>query len=340
MKTNQNESSSTLEQLPDDILGNVLLFCDFASAFNLANRTNRALKERSDRVNLHHVWQEIFLRHNFSPIEDGDDNFMAHCQRRRKLFHNLLKNERSHHYYKMPDRFFSFHPIVPNDVNASEKVTESETDSFALTSTATSRELVLLDPSDGNLNVISDTSIDYSSSSRRSQDRQVLLKATDYCQLDIDHSEFEFVYAGTESKPIIDPDASAVVGTLVWAGRFITRPTRSEVFCTEIKAWIKGNNDSQYSNQMTCYIPGTFSLADVDAKNQRVFTSFQEDDELRFLKASPCPRRNHILVYPFDSQDSQVKKVSFSKPVLTIECQFPISAFSVDATGEFSHKPK
>ena len=316
---------SHLEELPDDILSHLFIFCDFGSAFTLATRTNLVLKKRSEGVGLHHVWRDIFHRHNFSPLEGGDDDFMKHCQRRRVLFHNLLKNERTQHYYKMPDRFFSFHSILSNN-NELEKEAKGTFSSFALTSTATSPEIVLVDPFDKCVSVIADYL-------KRPRLRETLLGSDEKTQLDIDHSQFQFVNAGTESKSIIKPSSNAVVGKMVWTGRFVLTAQNNDIFCTEILAWTKANDDSYYKDRMACYIPGTFTLADVDAKNQQVFASFHDLDDPRSLRANRRPRKDQILVYPMEFQTNDKRK-DFSTPKMTIECQYPISAFSIDATGE------
>jgi hypothetical protein len=337
----QIKTPSALEDLPDDILGTILLYSDFASALTLSRRTNHKLRHRTESSNLRHVWKAIFQRHNFSPVEEERvQNFLGHCQRRRKLLHNLVRSEGPNHFYNLPDRQFSFYPIAP--IHEDEKnvaVDDSHSgmfheDSFACTSTATNSEIVLLDPYDGSLSVIGDC-LDANAETKI---QQLLLKSNEpfsyYPGREVLPKEVEFAYAGTESKPIVDPFSNTCIGTLLWTDRIVRRASDKEALCTELTTWTRGTNQAQYSNRRTFYTRGTFRLVDIDAKNLRAFVSFQEEDDPLSLKTSRLSSENQLFVYPLLPHESQTNENDAPEAALTIDCEHPVSAFSVDATGE------
>jgi hypothetical protein len=337
-------SSSPLEGFSDDIFGTILSHCDFASAFILSTGTNKALKARCQRINLKHVWQDMFYRNNFAPIEEENgQDFLVHTQRRRKLLYTLMQSDRGNQFNNMPNRSLSFIPMLPEegDKNLAENV-ESRTsgfqeDSFALTSSSESPELMLLDPFDGCLSVIGDCCL---GNKVDGQTRQLLLEPNEpflhYPGQAIMPKNIEFDCFGTESKPIINSISNTITETMLWTCRTVRRKSDDETLCTEVTAWSRGAGDSRYVDRRACYFPGSFRLLDIDAKNRRVFVCFKDiKGGSGVLKLSPLPKNNELFVYPLISYESQKRGTTNSpKVALTIECEDPISSFSIDSIGE------
>lgn len=162
----------SFNDLSDDLLGNVLLYCDFVSAIQFSNSTSKELRERfqnSQTTTLQHVWREIFRRHGFSPIEDDkDQDYIGHCRKRRRLRFNLFQNHKKNKRnccFNVPNHFFHFCPVLPSEILDDEDLPGAmedappvyyECDSFVLTSCGTSCEMIMLDPFDGSLSVFQD----------------------------------------------------------------------------------------------------------------------------------------------------------------------------------------
>jgi hypothetical protein len=149
-----------LEGFSDDILGSILLYCDFESACNVARSTSRALRQRSSH--LEHVWKGLLDRHGFCFDKNDTSQIILRCKERRKLLSNLLQQKQANYSFNLPHRFFHFLPIVPEDKDTIMFGDEDsppvfyECDSFVLTSRATSSELLLLNPFTGRLSIIED----------------------------------------------------------------------------------------------------------------------------------------------------------------------------------------
>jgi hypothetical protein len=265
-----SSSSSPLENLSDDILGSILLCCDFESACNVAQRTSQALQQQaSSSQKLHPIWKEIFDRHGFSSQDIGDwHDIIRICQQRRQLLFNLLqprqlcqtKKKKIRSLANLPHRYFQFLPIVPDDKWLLEEEEEEEhfpmvdtpsifyeCDSFVLTSTATSPELLFLNPFDSSLTIfhnclehcvksedsenlmmhITTNPMDMdedtpTATTTASPSNQTLLSTDDYFCFDIaprfpaagpsrnsmTEEEYDMVHVGTESKPIFDASHS------------------------------------------------------------------------------------------------------------------------------------
>lgn len=332
---------SALEALPDDVLGTILLYSDFASAYTLSKRTSRQLENRTDNRNLRHIWQSIFRRHNFSSVqEESIVDFRGHCQKRRILLHNLVRADGQHRFYNLPERQFSFYPITAENVGGNNTIVDDShsgsfhEDCFAYTSTATSPELVLLNPYDGTLSVIGDCL----NPNTNTKTRQLLLSSNEpfsyYPGNTVMPTKLEFAYAGTESKPIVDPASNVITGTLLWTDRIVRRASDKEAICTELTTWTRGTNELQYADRRSCYSPGTFQQVDIDAKNLRAFVSFPAEDNPSTLKNSPVAKENELQVYSLLPHESQMHNRDDPMPDLTISCDHPSSAFAVDATGE------
>eukprot|EP00980_Cylindrotheca_fusiformis_P029412 scaffold23471_cov141-Cylindrotheca_fusiformis.AAC.9 len=332
---------STFDTLPDDILSTILLYSDFASGFTLSQRTNRRLKNRLESGNFRHVWKAVFERHNFSSVqEDSINDFLTHCQTRRSLLHTLVRAHGKNRFYKLPDHHYSFCPISQPQIEPKDDEAEVDSqsgnffeDSFTFTSTATSPEMVLLNPYDGTLSVIDDCR------NAKAAKRQRLMHSNDpfsyYPGTEVPPTQLEFSYAGTESKPIIDPTTNTCTGTLLWTDRIVRRAADKEALCTELTTWTRAAGESQYGDRRSCYTPGTFQQVDIDTKNLRAFVSFPaETDTLSPVRTSRIAKENQLIVYPLLPYDRLTSEEDGPMPDLTISCEHPISAFSVDATGE------
>jgi hypothetical protein len=455
-------------------MGTILLYCDFRSAVTFARATSKSLRQRfleeesaSSRATpfQQHVWRILFERHGFSPVEEADEqaaDFITTCRRRRKLLRNLVgvasavqqqpnnsnnssKNPRKNCFH-LPNRYFSFLPIVPSkllededgmmeddDYTTTMRLLEDappvfcECDSFVLTSSGTSPELVLLDPFDGSLRVVSTTTtttantitvaaasdeeamlmleqtqammVDAATNKamkaplgpppttpRTRITTQCLLDADEPFELDLDqyfpdrrpahyatttleHQEqFELSHAGMESKPILSSSSSTrggappagagqgemrIEGTMVGVGRSVRHLEDERVVCTELTAWTRKTEESQYGNRKLCRFPWTFHLVDMDACHDRLYVSFPEGDGPGRSDRSNCCTQNQLYVYPLvpvwdDDHETTTttattgesepllipKNYYFPDPLCFIQCQHNISCFAVDATGE------
>lgn len=178
--SHQNSNATIFDELSDDVLGNILLFCQVPSALHLARGTCKNLRSRSEQWSP--IWKAIYGRHGFFPPEEqhNDDNdddhrcdYLMLCQKKRQLLSNLMQNKRvairkgQGHSLSLPNRYFHFMPILPStttmmidDDNAAMMDDPPpvfyECDSFVLTSGGTNPELLFLDPFDGSLSVFQD----------------------------------------------------------------------------------------------------------------------------------------------------------------------------------------
>jgi hypothetical protein len=143
-----------LDTLCDNSLTDVISFLDFNSAVRFSKVTSKALTYRVEALN--HVWKDIYRRHGFAPSINLPSDYFKECQRRRKLFLNLVgyKN-RIKSCFNLPNRYYSFVPVMPPIDNDWEFVppVDFECPSFLLPDPATSEELIFLDPFDGSLSV-------------------------------------------------------------------------------------------------------------------------------------------------------------------------------------------
>lgn len=152
--------------LCDNTVAHTLLFLDFETAVRFSKTTSKALVRRflqghddaTDQSSYRHVWRSIFARHHFSPAAETVD-YLAECKIRRTLLRNLVHGRRKHKAcFNLPNRFFYFVPVTPED-NEDDMEWEDpppvdyDCDSFLLTSTGTSGEMVFLDPFNRSLTV-------------------------------------------------------------------------------------------------------------------------------------------------------------------------------------------
>ena len=105
------------------------------------------------------------------PSQSTGLDYMSHCRDRRRLQRNLFQNhiskpKQTQQCFSLPNRFFYFLPVVPFDTidegrgfaerNFDPPPVLFDCDSFALTSTGTGSELLMLDPFNGSLSILSD----------------------------------------------------------------------------------------------------------------------------------------------------------------------------------------
>jgi hypothetical protein len=135
-----------LEELPEELTGRILLFCDFESAITFSRTTSKALRTRYEQAELRHVWREIYHRHGFGPLEEEKEegnttttatiarqqqqqhynhnhDYIGETLLRRQLLTNLLQNKKTKkssakkklktQCSNLPHRYFRFLPIVP-----------------------------------------------------------------------------------------------------------------------------------------------------------------------------------------------------------------------------------
>ena len=179
-------NTTLLNDLPDDVFTNVILYCDFASAVAITG-TCQSLRRRllleadpsSDGYSTR-IWRSIYHRHGFCPPSStaaaGEKSlalfYRKSCHEKRQLLSNLLvgrpqrnrENQKGRCAllpFKLPNRHFYFLPIVPTmadedypGVYWDPPPVFWECDSFVLTECGTGSELLLLDPFDGSLRVV------------------------------------------------------------------------------------------------------------------------------------------------------------------------------------------
>lgn len=142
---------SPFEQLCDDELALILLYCDFGSAVRWALTTSRALRRRlyqdvsashqSEEHPLAHAWKSIHHRHGFSSFSSSTTavattttlpnessltgvDYVEHCRRGRQIDQNLFQYRRRRRQlpqhssktsscFNLPHRHFHFVPILP-----------------------------------------------------------------------------------------------------------------------------------------------------------------------------------------------------------------------------------
>jgi hypothetical protein len=148
--------------LSDDTLAHVLSFLDYDSAVVFSRETYTLLTERFTDSCFNHVWRGIYHRHWFSPVESSTSqeeiDYMLECKERRELVQNLVQSQQQQrHCLNLPNRFFYFVPITPNDEDdmpwEDPPPVDFDCNSFVLTSPGCSGEFVFLDPFDMSLSV-------------------------------------------------------------------------------------------------------------------------------------------------------------------------------------------
>ncbi|KAG7348247.1 hypothetical protein IV203_016952 [Nitzschia inconspicua] len=180
-----SSTSLTVNDLSHELLAEILLYADFSSACTfchcIGGSLQRQIQQSSPKSNFHHVWKLIYDRHHFAPIEKCLDfttrvDYATQINSRRQLLFNLfqMRKKKSRNNrpccFNIPNRRFYFKPVIPAefDIETEDEIGNQhildpppvvyECDSFVLTSCGTSPELLLLDPFDGRLSVISDIS--------------------------------------------------------------------------------------------------------------------------------------------------------------------------------------
>mmetsp|Transcript_22438 Transcript_22438/g.55526 ORF Transcript_22438/g.55526 Transcript_22438/m.55526 type:complete len:599 (-) Transcript_22438:1317-3113(-) len=346
---NQTKTSSLLEDLPNDLISGILSYCDFPTAVKLSRQTNKSLRARTNSGTMSHVWQAIFERYNFSPVEEAaDHDYFIQCQKRRKLLQGLLKcDDRIYSYGRRDgDRKVQFHPITPseqnvevNDEDDADEAGVIQQDSFVCTSTSSGPGIAMMDPYDGSMSVISN----YLASNDDEKVQTLHLQAEEESSPRQPANEVEKPqhladgYVGIEAKPIIDFETNEVVADFLSTVRIIKTPSSlTDPISTELVTWTRPVGDAtSYSDRMSRHIPGAFRLMDMDAKTQRVFISFQEKEEsMRWMQWNATPAKNQVLAFSLLKQSQVNNSEEVPEPNFTIDCEDEVSAFSVDCTGE------
>lgn len=349
---NQAKSSSPLEQMPDEVIGDIMSFCSYPTAVTFARKTSKSLRARTERSAVSHIWQTIYERYNFAPLEEeGDHDYFTQTHKRRKLQQGLLKcDDREYSHGRRHHHKVQFHPITPpeeeapveqNDEEGEEEADEAgiiQQDSFVCTSASSGPGLALLDPYDGSMSVIAN----YLAPTKEEKVQALHLQAEE-SSLPQPATEAEKpqhladAYVGMEAKPIIDHKTNSVVADFLSTVRIVKTPSSlTDPISTELVTWTRPVGESTYSDRMSRHIPGAFRLIDMDAMTRRVFMSFQEKEEsMRWMKWNSTPPENQVQVFSLLRHD-QVNNNSDEElePDFTIDCEDEVNAFSVDCTGE------
>ena len=88
-------NTTLFDDLPDDVLGRILLFCPFPSAVELARGTCKSLRQRSSQLS--HFWKVLYDRHGFFPPEEPHDetDYLMLGIKKCQLLFNIMQNESS-----------------------------------------------------------------------------------------------------------------------------------------------------------------------------------------------------------------------------------------------------
>lgn len=163
-------SHSPFDKLSDDIVGNILSFCDFPSAVSLTWSTCSNLRKRFGDISWNNIlWQPFYERHRFVPVSsEKEPDYLDLCRRQRQLLKNLVQpplqkknGDKIPRLFSLPSKRFSFLPVVPQSEDFMELQWDDpppvfyECDSFVL-SCGDSPEMLFLDPYDGSLKVFGD----------------------------------------------------------------------------------------------------------------------------------------------------------------------------------------
>jgi hypothetical protein len=183
-------TSTMMESLSDDEVGLILSFTDFPTAARTALTVSKSWQTRLlTKDSFHHVWQNMYHQQHFSveqlslpvpglhaSVHSNSSSYMyiQHARARRQLLLNLLQNKNNNKRSKfkqpnrslcfnLPNRFFRFLPITPQVVNTDDQMldwddndpppVDFDCDSFILTSSGVSGEMLLLDPFSGVVSV-------------------------------------------------------------------------------------------------------------------------------------------------------------------------------------------
>jgi hypothetical protein len=167
----------TIESLSEDEVGLILSFTDFPTAARTALTVNKSWRERLlQKDSLHHVWKNMYHQQHFSVeqlvnncVTSTSVDYIQHARSRRQLLLNLVQKKPkkskqpanpNHHRtscFNLPNRFFSFLPVTPVEDQMFDwedpPPVNFDCDSFMLTSSGISGEMLMLDPFSGVVSV-------------------------------------------------------------------------------------------------------------------------------------------------------------------------------------------
>lgn len=169
---NDNELMSLLrlEDFGEDILAIILSYLDLTSAIRWKDSVHSSWKLRLTLSYLQHVWKQFFDQQGFSRQDDVvvqgssvSTIIILQQLKYRTLLqktlwgrrHRRKSNSNKYNSFPIPNRLFSFLPILPDDDDNDEPETvwwndpppvHFACDSFVLTSTAVGSEFLLLNP--------------------------------------------------------------------------------------------------------------------------------------------------------------------------------------------------
>jgi len=293
-----------LTHLPDNNLSHIISYLDYKSAIIFTASTSKCLSVRtSDSLYYCHLWRQSFIRHGFSlPDDKNTKDYKRECKKRLQLFRNLTKG---HGESSLPNRYFSFVPITPNDdeyydddddelfnSNSPPPSVDFECSSFALTTPGISGELLFLDPFNGAL-VLQECCTDQRDPS------QILLCFDDYVHTDLseyfylgwnnniannavlkcnvilrENEEVEIDFVGIDAKPILRNNG-AITGTMAAVSRsFCGESGDGEELkvCTEIITWKR--TDGKFGERSVCRFRNSYKRMEIDPVFERVYVLF------------------------------------------------------------------
>jgi hypothetical protein len=173
----------TIESLSEDEVGLILSFTDFPTAARTALTVSKSWRERLvQKGSFQHVWKNMYRQQHFSVEQlvpsclnsistSASVDYIQQARFRRQLLLNLTqkktkkskqpaRNKPNHHRtscFNLPDRFFSFLPVTPVEDQMFDwedpPPVNFDCDSFMLTSSGISGEMLMLDPFSGVVSV-------------------------------------------------------------------------------------------------------------------------------------------------------------------------------------------
>ena len=321
-----------LDILPDDALHVIVSYLDFDSCVRFLRHSNRCLRDRTPP----RLWELAFERFGYSK-QDASPDLLQEVFYRRRLSNRLSSRSSG---FSLPQRCFSFIPVVPPGYLGEDPPPAFfDCDSFVLTSTGVSAELLFLDPFTGQLSVWHDLleqAVPGDSSVCRdgivqldtalldgSVSHQMLLDDPvpddwDVHPIEQLHGNMEgavdLAYMGIDSKPVLR-SGGEIEGTMVAVGRIFSDDSfRSS---TEIIAWFRESAMESYADQHVCRFATGFREFELCPVRRVVYTH-QGGSRVSVFSMSP---RSSMAVVPG------------AEPLFSLECSDDVTAMAVDPTG-------
>lgn len=328
--------NSSLGALSDDIVDQIVLYTDAASAIDLFSA------QVSPNISSY-VWREIYRRHGFSS-QDIDHSIIEELRYRRRLFAALipLPNER----FLIHQRQYSFRPVLPVYEDWQSPIDDAppvdfECDSFLLTSSGTSAEYVFLDPFSSTLTIYDSilphtirdgldipwlagigqakTLEELEQVLEPPRPKQQLVSMESSLEFDLsnyhwtaDDMELEICNLGIDCRPILD-DEDNITATSICLGRLIVNADDDNDVVGEVLVWKRAIGEPEFIDRRVCRL-------------RRHLRHLQTDD--RFVYAVGIENQAVMDVYPLVEETSEWSD-AFPPSIGRLDCGSAITTLAV-----------